>query len=68
MDSPCCQFPKHNPDKFVTYTELSGGGFILPPEKELYLIDESGGFADLDGCYYDTNGDPSGWIVLKNEG
>ncbi|CAK90833.1 unnamed protein product (macronuclear) [Paramecium tetraurelia] len=64
-------FEKHDLSKFNRYEELIDfRGFRLPDDKNktIYLLDENGGWCDLNGCYYNENCQPSGWIVLSKDG
>ncbi|CAD8048338.1 unnamed protein product [Paramecium sonneborni] len=64
-------FEQHDPKKFYKYEEIKNHkGFRLPNEKEstIYLQDDDGGWCDLNGCYYNSEGQPSGWIVLSKDG
>ncbi|CAD8050132.1 unnamed protein product [Paramecium primaurelia] len=64
-------FEKHDQDKFDKYEELVDcKGFKLPNDKNQtkYLLDEDEGWCDLNGCYYNSLGQPSGWIILSKDG
>ncbi|CAD8141771.1 unnamed protein product [Paramecium octaurelia] len=64
-------FEKHDLNKFNRYEELNDfKGFRLPDDKNktIYLLDQDGGWCDLNGCYYNQDGQPSGWIILNKDG
>ncbi|CAD8052340.1 unnamed protein product [Paramecium sonneborni] len=64
-------FEKHDPNKFNKYEEIKYlRGFRLPNDKNstIYLLDDDGGWCDINGCYYNLEGEPSGWIILSRDG
>ena len=60
--------PQHNPARFEVFTPLPKGFKI--PNGDRFIYDEHGGYiiyynlrwADVDGCYYDKDCNPAGWI------
>ncbi|CAD8053695.1 unnamed protein product [Paramecium primaurelia] len=58
------KFPQHNPFKFLYYNEVKNG-FYLDNPNELYIFDEAEGWADQNGCYYQKDGAPAGWVFVS---
>lgn len=56
-------FVRHNPEKFQNYTNTKNG-FLLDYQPFLYRYDDDGGWADINGCYYDSNANPAGWVFV----
>ncbi|CAK62073.1 unnamed protein product (macronuclear) [Paramecium tetraurelia] len=57
-------FPKHDQSKFQCYNEVKNGFYLNNPN-DVYYFDENEGWADYNGCYYDKNGCPAGWVFVS---
>ncbi|CAD8136474.1 unnamed protein product [Paramecium pentaurelia] len=71
LEYPQFLFEKHNENKFYKYEEIQNHkGFRLPDQQNdtIYLLDQDGGWCDLNGCYYNSQSQPSGWILLSKDG
>ncbi|CAD8133937.1 unnamed protein product [Paramecium octaurelia] len=58
------KFPEHNPFKFQYYSEVKNG-FYLENPNEVYILDKVDGWADFNGCYYQKDGNPAGWVFVS---
>ncbi|CAK71021.1 unnamed protein product (macronuclear) [Paramecium tetraurelia] len=57
-------FPEHNPLKFQYYSEVKNGFYLQNPN-EIYILDKAEGWADFNGCYYQRDGHPAGWVFVN---
>ncbi|CAD8200428.1 unnamed protein product [Paramecium pentaurelia] len=59
-------FVPHKPwyfEKYIDFFDHDGTLLGFEIEDQIYFYDQHGGWADQQGCYYNSNCQPDGWLL-----